>query len=263
MRPLLMAGVLVGIYLLLSGCAGLNSPSNPIMSELQKIEQKIDTNSQQQQNQIRDLERKVDQLSADLASQQKGKADGSYSLTQITQDLETIKQQLNDTTQRFNELYDKIIFLQSAVEELKHAPRLSESGTAALPQSDVTSNPETVYQMALSDFRKNNYQLAINGFQQFITSFPHTELAGNAQYWIGESYYSMKEFAQALNEFEKVLGKYPKNNKAPSALLKRAFCYLEMGKLYDCQKQLTQVTKQYPNTREAQLAEQKLQQLKR
>ena len=64
--------------------------------------------------------------------------------------------------------------------------------------------PQDIYQAAYIDFSKGSYALAMAGFREFLRRFPDHTLAGNAQYWIGESFYGEGNYKQAGLEFHKV-----------------------------------------------------------
>ena len=101
------------------------------------------------------------------------------------------------------------------------------------------------------DYLRGNYDLAVLGFRQYLDSFPNTELADNATYWIGESYFSQRKFRHILTA-------YPRSDKVASALLKKAYAFLELGDRSQGTGQLQTLIRQYPGTDEANLAKQRL-----
>src|SRR3954464_11787264 len=72
-------------------------------------------------------------------------------------------------------------------------------------------------------------------FQDFLQKFPKDELAPNAQYWLGETWYSEKKWNDAIVEFQKVLKDYKGSEKVPDALLKIGMAFQSQG---DCQNAL-------------------------
>ena len=99
---------------------------------------------------------------------------------------------------------------------------------------------------------------AILEFEKYIREYPHSELAGNAQYWIGEAYYSQKEYRRAATEFQKVIQNYPQGGKVPDAQLKVGLSYLEMGQKEKGTAELKRLIAKYPNSAAASLARKKL-----
>jgi len=76
------------------------------------------------------------------------------------------------------------------------------------------------YEDALRLYQSGDYQKAVESFNKFIKSYPKSDLADNAQYWVGESYYDLKNYSQAWVEMNKLLKVYPKGNKADDARVK-------------------------------------------
>jgi tol-pal system protein YbgF len=100
-------------------------------------------------------------------------------------------------------------------------------------------------------------------FRQFLRQYPKSALAGKSQYWIGESLYGQKQFEAAIVAFDEVNRKYPRDEKVASAMLKQGFAFAELGDKRNARYFLEQVQKKYPNSSEAQLATEKLKQLRR
>jgi tol-pal system protein YbgF len=106
--------------------------------------------------------------------------------------------------------------------------------------------------------KDSQYDRAIAAFQKFLTTFPGSSLADNAQYWLGEAYYVNKSFPEAQASFQRVVDKYPQSRKRPDALLKIGFCQYEL-KQWDLAKgTLSQVATQFPDAPAGHLAQQRL-----
>jgi tol-pal system protein YbgF len=128
------------------------------------------------------------------------------------------------------------------------------SGAGAAPGSD----DKTSYQAAFDLLKNSQYDRAISAFQKFLLAFPDSQLADNAQYWLGEAYYVNKSFPEAQSAFQRVVDKYPQSRKRPDALLKIGFCRYELQQWDSARQILTQVTTQFPGTPAGQLAQQRL-----
>jgi len=115
-----------------------------------------------------------------------------------------------------------------------------------------------VYDQAYLDLTRGNYSLAILGFKEFVRRVPESDMADNAQYWIGESYYAQGDFRQAVREFGKVMDKYAYGDKVPSALLKTGFAKLQLGDRSEAVSYFRQVSDEYPESEESRLAKDKL-----
>jgi tol-pal system protein YbgF len=108
---------------------------------------------------------------------------------------------------------------------------------------------------------RGNYDLAASGFGEYLARYPNTELADNAQYWIGECYDAQEKPQEALEAFTVVLEKYPNSDKAAAAQLKKGLIYLKMGDQGQGVVNLQYVVYEHPGTREADLAREQLRSL--
>jgi tol-pal system protein YbgF len=107
------------------------------------------------------------------------------------------------------------------------------------------------YEIAWHAMEKRDYRLAISRFKDFLKRHPKSNLADNAQYWIGESHYGLREFDQAIIEFDAVRRRYPQGEKVPAALLKQGFAFAELGEKLNARLLLQEVVEKYPDTPEA------------
>jgi tol-pal system protein YbgF len=128
----------------------------------------------------------------------------------------------------------------------------------------ITAAPkaEKLYASALSLYSNRDYQQATAKFQEFVASYPDHKLAGNAQYWIGECYYSQKRFAEAAEEFAKVEKAYPTSPKVPAALLKKGLSLAELKRMPEAQAALQRIVERYGQSEEAAKAKEKLERWK-
>ena len=117
------------------------------------------------------------------------------------------------------------------------------------------------YEAAWRTLDKKDYRAAIGRFREFIKKYPRSTLAGNAQYWMGESYYALREFDQAIIEFDAVRRRYPQGEKVPAALLKQGFAFAELGEKVNARLILQEVVEKYPQSPEAARAKQRLKSL--
>lgn len=122
-------------------------------------------------------------------------------------------------------------------------------------------NGRFAYEEAWKSLEQKNYREAIARLNEFLRKHPRSEFADNAQYWIGESYYALKEFDRAILEFDAVRRKYPGGEKVPAALLKQGFAFAELGDKVDARLILQELIARYPETKEAVKAKEKVKSL--
>lgn len=132
----------------------------------------------------------------------------------------------------------------------------------ALPPEE---NPEAIrlFQRARNDYQQDDYEVAIILFKQYLRQYPQSAQAGDAQYWVGESLYAQKEYNAAIVAFDEVVQQYPRNRVTAAATLKIGLSFANLNDKPNARFFLQQVQEKFPNSDEAQLATEKLKQLRR
>jgi tol-pal system protein YbgF len=129
------------------------------------------------------------------------------------------------------------------------------------PQSRQELSENELYTVSKQAFDAGDFETARKGFKNLINKFPKSAHADNAQFWIGEIYYSEKWYEKAILEYQKVIEKYPKGNKVPASLLKQGFAFLNLGDKANARLILKELVKKYSKSNEAEIATKKLKQL--
>ena len=118
------------------------------------------------------------------------------------------------------------------------------------------------YEASLDHFRGANYAGAIAGFKGFLKAYPDSALASNAQYWMGYSYFALKDYKSALAHQQKGVAVYPVSAKVPDALLNIANSMIALDDLTGARKVLEELVAKHPGTNAATLATRRLSALK-
>jgi tol-pal system protein YbgF len=197
---------------------------------------------------------KVADIEERMQSTQGATEQTNYRLDQIAQQLTQAQRDMES--------------LRAMMASLQQPAATSPGGTASGSEVNVpapppapSGNPMESYNAALRDYQRGNYDLAIEGFQEFLQGNPRSELADNAAYWIGESLFSQKKYREAIQQFDSVVNNYPRSEKVPGALLKKGFSYISVGERAQGVVQLQYVLHEHPKSQEASLARQRLKQL--
>jgi tol-pal system protein YbgF len=226
-----------------SGCYGKRIGAVEVRTA--RIEDRLNTIERGQ----RDLTAAVEQLEQKVREHtdlvRAGRAGGDERLRELEHAVQVLAQRVDESGELYRDLKDSMRF---------PAAPATDSTAAAL-------SPRAVYDAAYQDLTRGNHGLAILGFQEVIAKFPTSELADNAQYWIGESYYAQKDFKQALQEFQKTASTYPQGDKVPAAMLKTALCLQQLGDKPAARSTLQSLVTRYPQSEEARLARTKIQEL--
>jgi len=105
------------------------------------------------------------------------------------------------------------------------------------------------------------YELAIQGFDSYVKSFPKSEQAGEALFWIGETYFVQGKYRDAVTAYDRSISDYPNGRKIPEAYFKRGVALNAVGQTDRARESWEYVLKNFPSSAAGVLAKQKLDQL--
>ncbi|NNF08205.1 MAG: tol-pal system protein YbgF [Candidatus Eisenbacteria bacterium] len=263
-KSMVWGGILIGSSCLFQGCVGAFF-SQPTNVEITRSE--VEALRKEQQEILRLLEELKAQTSTQgdrLATMQ---ADGNFTLEELDEKFSTIQSQIDDQTQRFEQMQQKVedeISDRAKLEaELMQGSRAVEElpeGQSA-PRIESTSNQpkaNELYDAAYRDFSRGNYELAIKGFQELLGYYPDMNLSDNAQYWTAECYYGMGDLETAIKEYLKVRDLFPEGDKVAAATLKTGYAFLRKGDTATAKRYFETVLREFPGSDEADLAGDKL-----
>jgi tol-pal system protein YbgF len=127
----------------------------------------------------------------------------------------------------------------------------------AAPAGPVPA-PRELYSQAYADYARGNYDLAIQGFEEYTRNYPGTDFTDNAQYWIGECLYGKKMYAEAIEAWNTLFKDHPSSDKVPDARVKKGMALERLGRKSQALVEYRYVVDRYPNSPAARLARQRL-----
>jgi tol-pal system protein YbgF len=219
----------------------------------------------------------VNKMSASMSGLQKSVLDvqansGSRMDTMSTQ-VQGLSDNLEEIKARIGKLNQQLTDLQNTVQSLdaklspgatsappsdmsgKSSPTSSAARPASLPSADI------LYANALRDITSGKYDLAKQEFQDYLKYYPQTDLASNAQFYLGEISYARKDYADAVVQYDDVLRNYPDSFKLVTARYKKGMALLALGQKSAAIRELREVILRYPGTDEAKRSRATLHQL--
>lgn len=137
-------------------------------------------------------------------------------------------------------------------------PSVAVAPAAPVPAPAAGGADARMYEAAQNQRRIGNYRGAIVAFQSFISQYPKSELAPRAQYWIGDSYYNLRDFKSAITHQQKLVSSYPDSSTVPDALLNIASSQMELGDTATARKTLDGLVSRYPASEAAEKAKRRL-----
>jgi len=126
------------------------------------------------------------------------------------------------------------------------------------PPGAATAAETRAYEAAQNLRRIGNYQGAIVAFQSFIKQYPKSQLASSAQYWIGDSYFNLRDFRGAISSQRLLLASYPDSPKIPDALLNIASSQAELGETAAARRTMDEIVAKHPGSDAADKARRRL-----
>jgi tol-pal system protein YbgF len=225
----------------------------------------------------------VTKLGSTMSSLQKSvqdvQANSGARLDTMSTQVQGLSDNLEEIKSRLGKLNQQLVDLQNSVQSIdaKLSGSSPSTGTAnptasnqpmgASPSSSSAASAgpapsaDTLYSNGLRDITSGKYDLARSEFQDYLRYYADTDLASNAQFYLGEIAYSQKNFEQAVQEYDKVLSNYPKSFKLAPARLKKGMALIELGQKTSAVRELREVIKRYPGTEEDRRARAKLKDL--
>jgi tol-pal system protein YbgF len=270
--------ILLVLLAFIAGCA-TNQEIKALRSELnQNMEQKLAVYDAS----LTALKKDMDKNTETLSTSRKGSANAAADMADLRDNIQQLRGQVEalkkdmahsvkkeeEYKEKFDNIFLKINFIENFLEIGKKdnvtdaGEKTKSTGTAVAKDSVKKQDKEAMYSAAYQIFKEGNYDRARTEFQLFLVAYPDTEYSDNAQFWIGECYFFEKKYEKAILEYEKVTKNYPKGNKVPYALLKQGLSFLKLNDKTSAKLILQQVIKEYPNTNQARIARNKLQEIK-
>ena len=280
-RRILPAAALAAVLLLLP------RPAVAVAKEIVQLQRDVALLQQQ----VRDLHASVERNNAALQTLLEQSVDAVNRMDTTVTALEKSVQQAQGTTNtRVDALATQVQSLRDSVDEMaarlgRMAQQLSETqsvlqsvdarlappapagpGTGTTPPATAPApqpppSAKALYDSALRDFTSGKYDLAWQQFSDYLKFYARSELAGNAQFYLGEIRYRQEDYRGAIEEYDKVLASYPASFKVAAAQFKKGYALLELNDRDAAVQVLKALIDKYPRTEEARLARERLQRL--
>jgi tol-pal system protein YbgF len=251
MKQVLLLGA---SWFVLGGCA-VAPEDDPVQIRLNDLDQRVQRIERVLTNQsLLDLAQRIDRVQSDLRG--------------IRGEVEVLQNASEGGKNQTRSLYGDLEKRLAALETLGGvAPGSVGSGSVGsvpvAPPVAATGGEQASYDAAFTALKASDYPKAIAGFRNFVSTYPSSPLASNAQYWLGEAHYVNREYQNAITAFQRVTTDWPDSRKAPDALVKIGFTQAALNRNGDARITLEDVVRRYPGTEAAQLAADRLKRLPR
>jgi tol-pal system protein YbgF len=220
----------------------------------------------------------VNKLSVGMAAVQKNTQDFSAAsgarLDTMGTQVQGLSDNVADLQARLGKLDQKLSDIQNTLQSVDSklaspAPAAIPAAAAAPPGPGPGSmasaapppSADVLYSNGLRDINGKHYDLATQEFSDYLKYYGDTDLASNAQFYLGEIAFMQSQYQQAMDAYNKVIDNYPKSFKTASARMRKGFCLAELGQKAAAIRELRTVVRQYPGTDEAKRSAAKLREM--
>ncbi len=270
-------GLFFAVVLLLSFSAtrtleAANKEHQQMMADLRMLQQQNTRLQAQLAAVTKLLESVTARLEEQAAVNRKSFADQKALSDTMNADLRVLREKVDESNVRLGSLSEEVETVRLA-QSAAPAPAAPADPTAAAPAGATPAtppaprpgsfgaSPSQAFETARSDYYMGNWSLAIQGFESFMKTFPKSDLADDAQYFIGETYYMSGRFQDAVGAYDLVIDRHPSSNTLPDTYYKRGMAQKALGQAAAAKESLAFVIKTYPSSDAAFLAKQALDQL--
>jgi tol-pal system protein YbgF len=229
----------------------LQSDVLQLQNQIRLLQKSLDDNSailksllEQVNDQIATANVHMESLAEVIQAQKVGQED---SFAKVRQEIQGLSIKWDDTNTRIAAVQQKLQANQLQIQSLRQVPSV---GSAI--------EPDQVYSSVYNDFLMGNYELAIAGFRDFLVNFPEGEYSDNASYYLGVCYHEMGSFEQAIEAFDQVINLYPKADKTPPAYYKKVAAQEQLQQNLEAIETRIKLVTIFPESQEAILARHEL-----
>ena len=276
------------LSLLLAGAAPASAADKAhqqLMAEIRMLQEQQQQLQQMMGALAETLKTVTTKLDDQTAANRKAFADQKLQIDNVAEGVRVLREKADDTNVRLSTVSQELEAIRQAVSSMpsptaslqpgqEPAAPVGDPGAAGggapaapvpatPPGSAPLISPQRMYDNAYSDYMAGQYEIAIQGFNAFISSFPRSDKADDAQLNIGNALYSAGKYTEAASAFQKVISNYPQSDSVAVAYYKLGLTYEALKQVAEARKAFETVTQKYPTAYEAILAKQRLDALNR
>ena len=209
-----------------------------LQEQTQELAVAIATVTQALQDSIKTLNQRLDQATD---TTRKGFADQKVIIDDMGKDLRAIRERVDDTNVRVSNVREELEALRTSIPvgaPQTTAPPSTDptappapAPTTGPPPSTAGLSPTRMFDTAMADYAAGQFTLAVTGFEAFLRTFPRSEMADDAQFQIGESYFALNRWMDAIAAYNAVTQNYPMGDKVSQAFYKRGLAQERLGQI--------------------------------
>ena len=253
----------------------LQTQVQQLQDALQHLQETQDQQMSVMQHVVQQISDSVAHISSTMTTlQQQVQAQnesGGGKIDQVSGQMQGINDSVDALRTRIDKLSAQVAAVQSELQNVATAAAVQQQGgQPAQPGADPNQAPQQqqqqpqappvndLYQGALRDYNSARYDLAAGEFGDVLKYYPQDDLAGNAQFYLGEIAYRQGKYQDAITAYGVVLQQFAGNSKAPAAQLRKGEAELSLDQRDNGIRDLRELIARYPQTPEASQARSRL-----
>ena len=276
MRRLTLSFVVLALVVSTAPAGAANREHEQILADIRMLQEQ----NQRLQLALVTLAEALETVSTKIdesnAATRQGFADQKLFTDTVAGDLRVLREKLDETNVRLTSLSQDVDGLREMIPRGVPAP--VDAADPDAPQADAEpgapapppaapvgtgTTPKRLYDTAYADYTAGQWSLAVQGFETYLKTYPRSELADDAQYYVGESYSGDSKFREAVAAYERVVRDYPQSDILPDAWYKVGITYERLSQPDRARAAYETAVKNFSETDAGRLAKQRLDGLNR
>lgn len=271
-RRLLLAILVVTAAVLPAAPAAAQSRREmQMMADIRMLQEQTQQMQQQLQAALDAINAQLKAISSRVDDQagatRKSFADQKLAVDQFGTDLRIVRERIDESNVRITSLSQEVEALRLAIPEITavpaapldpNAPPADDQAPAPPVMLAPGMTPQRLFNTSLADFTAGQWTLCVEGFGTYLKSFPRTDAADDAQWYIGECHFSDGKFAEAVDAYNRAITSYPKGDRVPDAYYKLGMALNNMKQTDRAREAWETLIREYPDSDAARLAKQNM-----
>jgi tol-pal system protein YbgF len=277
-----LAGAVMALTLAVPAVAGAaNKEHQQLMAEIRMLQEQQQQLQQMLGGLADTLKAMTSRIDSEADVTRKSFADQKLLVSGIGDTVRQLREKADDTNVRLSTMTQELQALRQSVASMPSPsaaaptvepaagdPNAAAGAPGAAPPpagapGAANISPTRMYDQSYADYAAGQFDLAVDGFQAFIRTFPTSPKAAEAQLYIGYSLYNAGRNTEAVAALQKVITDYPQSGSVSSAFYKLGLTYEALKQPDNARKAFETVVQKYPSSSDAVLAQQALERLKR
>jgi tol-pal system protein YbgF len=239
-----------------------------LSGSMKAVNGRLDEQANTNRKAFADQNLKVDQFVSDLRVVREGVSENNVRISSLSQEMEALRLSIPQNPQTA-----PAVVLPTTDPS---APPATAGAPSSLPMTPAPApppapapslppgmSPQRVYDTAWADYTSGQWDLCISGFDMYLRTFPRSDLADEAQFYIGECNYADGKSQEAVQAYTQVITNYPRGQSVAPAYYKRGLAFERLGQVDRARESFEAVIKTFPDSDAARLAKQNLDRLNR